>query len=63
MKKTKHEKILENKEKEKSKHLERIATQMLKQDEQNEKMKSYKLKRNPLDLFQLPITNLVRILK
>jgi hypothetical protein len=24
---------------------------MLKQDEQNEKMKSYKLKRNPLDLF------------
>tara|TARA_R110000868_G_scaffold309278_1_gene570633 strand:- start:1856 stop:2011 length:156 start_codon:yes stop_codon:yes gene_type:complete len=51
MKKTKHEKILENKEKEKSKHLERIATQMLKQDEQNEKMKSYKLKQNPLDLF------------
>jgi hypothetical protein len=35
MKKTKHEKILENKEKEKRKHLERIATQMLKQDEQN----------------------------
>jgi|TARA_R110002126_G_scaffold81992_1_gene201488 hypothetical protein len=51
MKKTKHEKILENKEKEKRKHLERIATQMLKQDEQNEKMKSYKLKQNPLDLF------------
>jgi hypothetical protein len=51
MKKTKHEKILENKEKEKRKHLERIATQMLKQDEQNGKMKSYKLKRNPLDLF------------
>jgi hypothetical protein len=24
---------------------------MLKQDEQNEKMKTYKLKRNPLDLF------------
>ena len=51
MKKTKHEKIIENKEKEKRKHLERIATQMLKQDEQNEKMKSYKLKQNPLDLF------------
>ena len=51
MKKTKHEKILENKEKEKRKHLERIATQMLKQDEQNEKMKSYKLKRNPFVLF------------
>jgi len=39
MKKTKHEKILENKEKEKSKHLERIATQMLKQDEQKDKLK------------------------
>ena len=51
MKNTKHEKILDNKEKEKRKHLERIATQMLKQDEQNEKMKTYKLKRNPLDLF------------
>lgn len=51
MKKTKHEKILENKEKEKRRHLERMATQMLKQDEQNKKMKSYKLKRNPLDLF------------
>jgi hypothetical protein len=51
MKNTKHEKIIENKEKEKRKHLERIATQMLRQDEQNEKMKSYKLKQNPLDLF------------
>ena len=51
MKNTKHEKIIENKEKEKRKHLERIATQMLKQDKQNEKMKSYKLKQNPLDLF------------
>jgi len=51
MKNTKHEKILDNKENEKRKHLERIATQMLKQDELNEKMKTYKLKRNPLDLF------------
>ena len=51
MKNTKHEKIIENKEKEKRKHLERIATQTLRQDEQNEKMKSYKLKQNPLDLF------------
>jgi hypothetical protein len=51
MKKIKHEKILENKEKEKKKHLERIATEMLKADEKATKMKSYKLKRNPLDLF------------
>lgn len=51
MKKTKHEKILENKEKEKKKHLERMATDLLKADEKATKMKSYKLKRNPLDLF------------
>jgi len=51
MKKTKHEKILENKEKEKKKHLERIATEMLKADEKATQMKKYKLKRNPLDLF------------
>lgn len=49
--KTKHEKIIENKEKEKLKHLERIASQLLKQDEVNEKLKGYKLKKNPLDLF------------
>jgi len=51
MKKEKHDKILENKEKEKKKHLERMATQILKQDEVSEKLKSYKLKNNPLDLF------------
>ena len=51
MKKDKHDRILENKEKEKRKHLDRMATQLLKQDEKNEKMKSYKLKKNPLDLF------------
>ncbi len=51
MKNTKHEKILENKEKEKRKHLESIATQMLKQDELSKKMKNYKLKQNPFDLF------------
>jgi len=51
MKKDKHDKILQNKEKEKRKHLDRMATQLLKQDEQNEKMRSYKLKKNPLDLF------------
>ena len=51
MKKTKHEKILENKEREKRKHLERMATELVKADEKASKMKSYKLKNNPLDLF------------
>lgn len=51
MKSSKHDKILASKEKEKRKHLDRMATELLKQDEKKEKMKGYKLKRNPLDLF------------
>lgn len=51
MKKTKHEKILENKEREKRQHLERIATQMLEADKKATQMKKYTLKSNPLDLF------------
>ena len=35
----------------KKKHLERMATDLLKADEKVTKMKGYKLKRNPLDLF------------
>ena len=51
MKNSKHDKVLHNKEKEKRKTLDRLASQMLKQDEQNQKMKGYTLKKNPLDLF------------
>ena len=51
MKHSKHDKILASKEKEKKKQLERMATDLLKQDEKNEKLKSYTLKKNPLDLF------------
>ena len=51
MKKEKHDKIIKNKEEEKRKHLERMASQLLKQDEINQKLKGYKLKKNPLDLF------------
>jgi hypothetical protein len=47
MKKTKHEKILENKEKEKKKHLERIATEMLKADEKATKMKELQAQKKP----------------
>lgn len=51
MKKDKHERILEKRERQKQKALERIATDLLKTDEQVQKMKSYKLKNNPLDFF------------
>lgn len=51
MKNSKHDKILQNKEREKKKHLDKMASKLLKQDEQMEKLKNYKLKKNPLDLF------------
>jgi hypothetical protein len=51
MKNKKHDRVVDNKEKEKRKTLDRLATQILKQDEHNQKMKGYVLKKNPLDLF------------
>jgi len=51
MKNSKHDKILASKEREKKKHLDRLATNLLKQDEKNEKMKGYNMKKNPLDFF------------
>lgn len=51
MKNKKHDKVVSSKEKEKRKSLDRLATQILKQDEHNQKMKSYTLSKNPLDLF------------
>jgi hypothetical protein len=52
MKNSKHDKVLANKEKEKKKHLDRLATNLLKKDEQNQKMKEYTMKKNPLDFFK-----------
>ena len=52
MKNSKHDKILASKEKQKKKHLDRLATNLLKKDEQNEKMKGYTMKKNPLDFFK-----------
>lgn len=51
MKIDKHERILQKKNEEKRKHLDRLATKLLQEDEKAEKMKGYKLKNNPLDLF------------
>jgi hypothetical protein len=51
MKKTKHERILEKREKQKSQSLDRIASKLLKTDEQVQKMKKYNLGKNPLDFF------------
>lgn len=51
MKNKKHDRIVKDYDKEKSKHLDRLATKMLKDDERNEKLKGYKMKIDPFDLF------------
>lgn len=47
----KHKRFVSNYSKEKSKHLEKKANKMLKQDEDNQKLKTYKMKGSFLDLF------------
>lgn len=47
----KHKRLVSNYSKEKSKHLEKQANKILKQDEESNKLKSYKMKGSFLDLF------------
>ena len=47
----KHDKIVKDYDKQKSEHLERLATQMLKKDERNQKLKSKTISTNFLNLF------------
>jgi hypothetical protein len=49
IKSKKHNKLVNDYENQKSKHLERLATKMLKNDEKSEKLKKYKIKPNFLD--------------
>ncbi len=51
IKKKKHEKIVNDFEKTKQNHLERLATKMLKKDEMFSKLKEKKINKNFLDLF------------
>jgi hypothetical protein len=51
LKKDKHNKIVNDFEKTKSKHLEKQATKMLKKDEQFQKLKEKKIDTNFLKLF------------
>tara|TARA_R110000803_G_scaffold204324_1_gene270252 strand:- start:535 stop:708 length:174 start_codon:yes stop_codon:yes gene_type:complete len=44
-----HNKIVKDYDAQKEKHLERLATKMLKNDEKSEKLKKYKIKPNFLD--------------
>lgn len=51
IKKKKHDKIVNDFEKSKQNHLERLATKMLKKDEMFSKLKEKKINKNFLDLF------------
>ena len=51
LKKKKHDKIVNDFDKQKSKHVEKLATQMLKKDEQFQKLKEKKIDTNFLKLF------------
>lgn len=47
----KHQKIVDDFEVQKQKHLEKLATQMLKQDEKNQRLKQKTINTNFLKLF------------
>ena len=51
LKRKKHDKIVNDFDKQKSKHVEKLATQMLKKDEQFQKLKEKKINTNFLKLF------------
>jgi hypothetical protein len=51
IKKKKHEKIVNDFDNQKAKHVEKLATQMLKKDEQFQKLKEKKIDTNFLKLF------------
>jgi len=51
MKNKKHNKIVKDFDKQKEKHLEKLATKMLKDDERNQKLKSKQINTDFLNLF------------
>jgi len=50
-KNSKHDKIVNDYNKQKSKHLDKLASKMLKDDEKNQKLKEKNINPNFLDLF------------
>jgi len=52
MRTKKHISVLNDYKQSKSKHLDKLATRILKDDEKKEKLKSYKLKGDFLKLFK-----------
>ena len=52
MRTTKHISVIKDYQTSKSKHLDKLATRILKDDEKKEKLKTYKLKGKFLKLFK-----------
>lgn len=51
IKKSKHDKIVKDYDKQKEKHLEKLATKMLDKQDQTDKLKNKKINKDFLDLF------------
>ena len=51
MKHKKHNKLIKDYDKQKSEHLEKLATKMIKNDERNQKLKEKNINTNFLNLF------------
>tara|TARA_R110000822_G_scaffold63943_2_gene157286 strand:- start:44 stop:217 length:174 start_codon:yes stop_codon:yes gene_type:complete len=51
IKKGKHDRIVKDYDKQKQKHLEKLATKMLKDEERNQKLKDKNINTDFLDLF------------
>lgn len=51
IKRSKHDKLVNDYDKQKEKHLERLASKMLKDEEKNNRLKSKNIKGNFLDKF------------
>jgi hypothetical protein len=51
MKHKKHDKIVKDYQKQKTQHLEKLTSKLLKDDEKAQKLKTYAIKKNPLDFF------------
>tara|TARA_B100000029_G_C17145992_1_gene804213 strand:+ start:486 stop:644 length:159 start_codon:yes stop_codon:yes gene_type:complete len=52
MRKSKHKDIIKDYDKIKSKHLDKLANRILKDDEKKEELKKYKLSKKFLDIFK-----------
>lgn len=52
MKNKNHDKIVAKQEKLKQRHLDKLATKMLEQDEKMQQLKNFKMGKNPLDFFK-----------